>query len=84
VIHATDGYVGIQLPYRNSKEQGILLNAVTLDRNAQPKANAAVTIKLIKQDRKAIKKQGIDGVFYYDYSLDQITESTETVTSDSK
>ncbi len=84
VIHATDGYVGIQLPYRNSKEQGILLNAVTLDRNAEPKAGAPVTITLIKQDRKAIKKQGIDGVFYYDYSLDQTTESTQTVTSNSK
>jgi hypothetical protein len=33
---------------------------VTLDWNAEPKANAPVTIKLIKQDWKAIKKQGID------------------------
>ena len=84
VIHATDGYVGIQLPYRNSKDQWILLNAVTLDWDAQPKANTKVTIQLIKQDWKAIKKQGIDGVFYYDYSLNQVIESTETATSDSK
>ena len=57
---------------------------MTLDWNAEPKANTEVTIKLIKQDWKAIKKQGIDGVFYFDYSLDQVTESTEKATSDSK
>ena len=57
---------------------------MTLDWDAQPKANTEVTIQLIKQDWKAIKKQGIDGVFYYDYSLDQVTESTEKATSDSK
>lgn len=84
VVHATDGYVGIQIPYRNSKEQWIVLHAVTLDRNAEPKVNTPVTIKLIKQDRKAIKKQGIDGVFYYDYSLEQTIESTQTLKSDGK
>lgn len=61
-----------------------MLNAVTLDWDAEPKPNTSVTIKLIKQDWKAIKKQGIDGVFYYDYSLEQVTESTQNVTSDNK
>lgn len=84
VIHATDGYVGLQVPYRNTKEQWIILHAVTLDWDAAIKANTPVTIKFIKQDWKAIKKQGIDGVFYYDYSLNQTIESTQTVTSDSK
>ncbi|MEI6673317.1 MAG: hypothetical protein WCL02_08690 [bacterium] len=57
---------------------------MTLDWDAAIKANTPVTIKFIKQDWKAIKKQGIDGVFYYDYSLNQTIESTQTVTSDSK
>lgn len=57
---------------------------MTLDWNAEPKPNTPVTIKLIKQDWKAIKKQGIDGVFYNDYSLNEIVESTETIKSDAK
>ena len=84
VIHATDGYVGLQVPYRNTKDQGIAVNAVVLDRDVQAKINAPVKIQLIKQDRKAIKKQGIDGVFYYDYSLVQKEESSLSVSSDNK
>lgn len=82
VIHATDWYVGIQLPYRNTTKQWIKLNAVVLDREAQAKWNSKVTVKLIKQNRKAIKKQGIDWVFYNDYSLEEKTELSENITTD--
>jgi len=84
VIHATDWYVGIQLPYRNTNKQWIKLNAVTLDRNAQAKPNSSITIKLVKQDRKAVKKQWIDWVFYNDYSLEEKEELSEKTSTDDK
>lgn len=82
VIHATDWYVGIQLPYRNTTKQWIKLKAVVLDREAQAKWHSEVTVKLIKQNRKAVKKQGVDWVFYNDYSLEEKTELSEKVTTD--
>jgi uncharacterized protein YfaS (alpha-2-macroglobulin family) len=84
VIHATDGYVGIQVPYRNTKDQGILLKAVTLDWDAQAKPNAQVSLRLIKQDWKSLKKQWVDGVFYNDYSLIETEEYNQIYKTDDK
>lgn len=84
LIHSTDGYVWIKLPYRNTQQQWIALQAIALDRNAMPIPDASVTITLIKQEWKAIKKQGIDWVFYYDYSLEQVEEYSDTIQSDNK
>jgi hypothetical protein len=53
-----------------------------LDRNAVPKSNATVEIKVIKRDRQAAKKQSVNGIFFTDYELKETKIDNFTLTSD--
>jgi uncharacterized protein YfaS (alpha-2-macroglobulin family) len=82
VVHQTDWYVGIKMPYRTSLEKWIDVRWIVLDRNAVPKSNATVEIKVIKRDRQAAKKQSVNGIFFTDYELKETKIDNFTLTSD--
>ena len=82
VLHQTDWYVGIKLPYRTSLEKWIDVRWIVLDRNASPKINASVEVKIIKRDRQAVKKQSVNGIFFTDYELKETEVDSFTLTSD--
>jgi hypothetical protein len=42
----------------------------------------SVTLELYKKEWKNIKKQGVDGIFYNDYSLESTKENSLSVSSD--
>ncbi len=52
-----------------------------LHHDASPKKYQDAKIELVKQDWKEVKKQGVDSLFYFDYSLVETIESTEQVKS---
>jgi len=81
VLHTTDGYVGLQVPYWISKETPIKVHGVVLDYAAKPMSGKSVTIELIKKEWKNVKKQGVDGIFYNDYSLEETKEDSFSVSS---
>ena len=81
VIHTTDAYVGITTPYRNTISEWIMTNGVVLDRDAQPTANKSIKLELYKQERKAVKQQGVNGIFYTHYERDEQLVNTQTVSS---
>ncbi len=74
ILHTTDAYVGIKTNYYNSKESWIDINWVVLNFDAQVLANKKVKLELIKREWKSVKKKWVDGVFYNDYSLEEIKE----------
>lgn len=69
VLHSTDGYVGLKVPYFHTLSSGISLEAITLDHNAKIKANTPLTLEIIKRDWKNVKKLWVDGIYYNDYAL---------------
>ena len=82
VLHDTDGYVGLDVPYWNASGKPIKASVVTLDYNATPLPSKKVSVELYSRVWKSVKKQGVDGVFYDDYSLDEKKESENTITTD--
>lgn len=82
VLHTTDGYVGLKTPYWIGKDDEIDVRGVVLDYDAKPLSGKSVTIDLIKQEWKDIKKQGVDGVFYNEYGLEETKEDSFSVSSD--
>ncbi len=81
VAHLTDGYVGLLTSYWNTPKDGIKASAITLDYDAKPLSWKWVTAKLIKREWKSVKKQGVDGVFYEDYSLEETEEFSSSYTT---
>ncbi|MFA5917809.1 MAG: MG2 domain-containing protein [Candidatus Gracilibacteria bacterium] len=71
ILHSTDAYVGIEAPYWNDKKQGIKGEFVVLDYDAKPLISKDIKIEIIKTEWKQVKKQGVDGVFYDDYTLEE-------------
>ncbi|MDD2486750.1 MAG: MG2 domain-containing protein [Candidatus Gracilibacteria bacterium] len=84
ILHDTDGYVGISASYWNTKKDGIKLDGVTLDHNAKPLPGKNVKIEIIKEDGKIVKKEGVDGIFYNDYQVEEKKEDEFNIKSDSK
>lgn len=82
VIHQTDWYVGLKMPYRTSLEKWIDFEWVVLDRNATPKSDSRVEVKITKRDRQAVKKQSVNGIFFTDYELKETEVDNFTLTSD--
>lgn len=74
VLHNTDGYVWLQVPYRNPQNDGINVKWITLNHDAKSKSNANIKIQLIKLDWQVAKKQDVDGIFYDDYNLKETVE----------
>lgn len=81
VAHLTDGYVGLLTSYWNTPQDGIKASGLTLDYDAKPVGWKSMTAKLIKREWKSVKKQGVDGVFYEDYSLEETEESSSSYTT---
>lgn len=84
ILHTTDAYVGIQVPYWNPKKDGVKTNGVVLDYEAKGLSGKQVTLELWKREWKEVKKQGVDGIFYNESSREEKKESTKTVSSDTK
>ncbi|MEF2175972.1 MAG: MG2 domain-containing protein [Candidatus Absconditabacteria bacterium] len=83
VLHTTDGYIGIKTPYWNSK-QGVEMKGVIVDWDGKGMKDRNAEIQLIQREWKTVKKQGVDGVFYSDYSLVETIESTIKVKTNEK
>ncbi|MDD5769828.1 MAG: MG2 domain-containing protein [Candidatus Gracilibacteria bacterium] len=84
VLHTTDNYVGLKANYYNSLKKGIYFQAVSLDYNAKPVPNKNLKIEITKKEYKQVKKLGVDGVFYNDYSIEDTLESTLNLSTDDK
>lgn len=74
VLHTTDAYVWLDLPYYTNIKDWIKLSGVILNHNAQVLPNKKVKIELIKREWKSIKKQWVDWIFYNEYNVEEKTE----------
>lgn len=83
VLHNTDAYVGLNVPYYSEQKNWIKLTWIVLNYSAQALKDKDVAIELIKRERKEVKKQWVDWVFYNDYSIEEKSEGKFTMTSDS-
>jgi hypothetical protein len=63
VLHSTDGYVGLDVPYWNTSGKPVIANIVTLDYVAKPLSSKKVSVEWYTRAWKTVKKQGVDGVF---------------------
>lgn len=84
IFHTTDAYLGIRVPYWNIKQDGIKVSGVVLGYDAKAISGRDVELKLIHREWKDIKKQGVDGSFYHDYSMEEKEEQTLKTSSDNK
>ncbi len=82
VLHKTDGYVGLDAPYWTPAGKTIEAKVVTLDYMAQPLPSKKVQAELYTREWKSVKKQGVDGIFYDDYSLEEKLEQSTSTTTD--
>jgi len=82
VLHNTDSYVWLRTNYYNTKDLWIDIEWVVLDFEANPLESKKVSIELVKQNYKNVKKKGVDGVFYNEYSLEEIIETKDNAYSD--
>lgn len=83
ILHSTNWYIWLNTKYYQEKNN-INISWVILDLEAKPKANTKAKIKIIKQEWKNIKKEGVDWVFYNEYSLVETPISEKEVKSDNK
>ncbi|MDD3302064.1 MAG: MG2 domain-containing protein [Candidatus Gracilibacteria bacterium] len=74
ILHSTDSYVGLKTPYWNDKKNGISAKFIVLDYDAKPEVSKDIKVQIIKRDWKEVKKQGVDGIFYSDYALEEKKE----------
>lgn len=81
VLHTTDGYIGLRTGYSYPKSTDIRVEGVILTHDATPKASTKGTIEVIHREWKVAKKQGVDGIFYDDYSLEEKKEKEIAVKS---
>lgn len=84
ILHTTDAYVGVKVPYWNPKKDGIKVSGVVLDYGAKGLSGRSVKLELWKREWKEIKKQGVDGIFYNEASIEEKKESEKTLSSDNK
>lgn len=81
MLHTTDGYIGLRTGYSYPKNTDIRVEGVILTHDASPKTDAKGTIEVIHREWKVAKKQGVDGIFYDDYALEEKKEKEITVES---
>lgn len=84
ILHTTDAYVGVDVPYWNSTKKWVKLDGIVLDYHAKWLAWKTVWLVLIKRDWKNVKKEWVDGVFYNEWSIEETTISKQSVISDSE
>ncbi|MDD2515797.1 MAG: MG2 domain-containing protein, partial [Candidatus Gracilibacteria bacterium] len=68
VLHNTDGYVGLNVPYFSQFKNGVDINGIVIDYDTKPLGGKEIKIEIIKKEWKNVKKQGVDGVFYNEYT----------------
>ena len=83
VVHNTDWYVWLQIPYRNDISKWIDFAWIVLDREANPK-KADIDIQIIKQERQSVKKEWLNWVFYSEYSMKETLVEELVLTSNEK
>jgi hypothetical protein len=57
VVHTTDAYVGIRVPYWGAKPESIKVDGVVLDYDAKLLSGRNVMIELWKKEYKEVRKQ---------------------------
>lgn len=82
VVHNTDGYVWILLPYYNDKKTWIRAEFITLDYEANPSSWKDIKVEVIKREWKMVKKEWVDWVFYNDYALEETKENSINLKTD--
>lgn len=82
ILH-TDAYLWIKLPYYSAKNSWIDFSAVVLDYEAKALSwKKNFKLEVYKRTYNSVQKQGVDGNFYYDYSVDDKLENTLNFTTD--
>lgn len=76
--------MGVKAPYWNLQKDGIKIDGVVLDYDAKGLSNHGVKLELWKHEWKEVKKQGVDGTFYNESSMEEKKESEKMVSSDNK
>lgn len=71
IVHATDGYVGIKIPYWNTQKTGVPVEGVVLDREAKELVDKWVWIAVYRRDWKTVKKEWVDGVYYNESQVEE-------------
>lgn len=84
ILHTTDAYVGLKVPYWSLKKDGVKANGVVLGYDAKGLSGRDVKLELWRHEWKEVKKQGVDGTFYNESSMEEKKESEKTVSSDNK
>ncbi len=86
-VHMSDTYVGIKTDdYGVSPGEKSNVKVITVDTDGKPKPGQHVSIKIYSRTWNTIKKQGVDGEFYYDNEAEDtfITETSGTTGDDGK
>lgn len=81
VLHNTDAYVWLKTDYYTAQKDGIKFEWVVLDFDAKPIKWKNIKIDLIKKERKTVKKEWVDWIFYNDWSVEEKNEWTINVSS---
>ncbi len=76
ILHNTDAYMWISIPWYSSKKDGIDFKWVVVDYNAKALENKDVKVELYKREWKSVLKQWVDGNFYNDYAYDDKLEDS--------
>lgn len=84
ILHNTDAYLWISLPWWNDKKNWIKFSWVVLDYEAKSLENKSVKLEIYKRDYKQVKKQWVDWNFYNDYTYEDKLEDSLTIKSDNK
>ncbi len=76
ILHNTDAYLWITLPWWSDKKNWIDFKWVVLDYDAKALDNKNVKVEIYKRDSKSVKKQWVDWNFYNDYAIEDKLENT--------
>jgi hypothetical protein len=83
IVYPTDVSVGIKSgAYFVEAGKPVSLRGIVLDHDSKPVAGKSVMVELVRNEWKRVKKQGVDGVDYYDYSQVDTVEASQKLVSD--
>ncbi|HRI36476.1 MAG TPA: alpha-2-macroglobulin family protein [bacterium] len=84
IVYPTDVSVGLKTGlYFARAGEPLRVEGIVLDHDSKPVPGKSVSLELVRTEWKRIKKQGVDGLDYYDYSEVRTVESNLTISSDS-
>jgi len=76
IVHNTDSYVWLKVPYYNTKEEWIEGEFIVLDYDANPISEKEVKVELIKKEWIITRKAWTNGLFYDDYNQEETLEAS--------